>query len=51
MITHETHKFFVSYTKRLLLMQLLITQIPKDQITGSVKFTFPVGGDTTVDFK
>lgn len=51
MMTHETHKFFVSCTKGLLLMQLTVTQIPKDQITGSVKFTFPVGGDATVDFK
>lgn len=51
MMTHDTHKFFVFYTKTLLLLQLLLTQIPKDQITVSVKFTFPVGGDTTVDFR
>lgn len=39
-----------SYTKRLVL-QLFLMQVSKDQITVSVKFTFPVGGDTTVDFK
>lgn len=38
-------------TQKTLLLQLLLTQISKDQISGSVKFTFPVGGDTTVDFK
>lgn len=51
MMSHDTHKFFVSYTKTLLLLQLLLTQILKDQITASVIFSFPVGGDTTVDFK
>lgn len=29
-------------------LQLLLTQISKDQISVSVKFTFPVSGDTTV---
>lgn len=44
------NQFSASYTKTLLL-QLLLTQISKDQITLSVKFTFPVGGDTTVNVK
>ena len=43
-------QFLVPYTKTLLL-QLLLTQVSKDQISVSVKFTFPVGGDTTIDFK
>lgn len=51
MMTHDTYEFFVSCTKTLLLLQLLLAQILEDQITVSVKFTFPVGGDTTVDFK
>lgn len=49
---HMTHTNSLYLTqKTLLLLQLLLTQIPKDRITVSVKFTFPVGGDTTVDFR
>lgn len=51
MMTHDTRKFFISYAKTLLLLQRLLTQVPKDQITVLVKLAFLVGGVTTVDFK
>lgn len=44
------NQFFASYTK-ILLLQLLLNKISKDQSTVSVKLTSPVGGDKTVDFK
>lgn len=44
------NQFFASYTK-ILLLQLSLNQISKDQSTVSVKLTSPVGGDKTVDFK